>query len=207
MTILSILIPTIESRKTMFWALYGELQKQREIMPIRWPGYDVEILFDDSKRFLDGGLSIGKKREALVQRAQGKYLCFVDDDENVSPDYLQSLVELCLKDKDIVTFRNFSKLEPFWTVIDFSLFHPDNEEAKPDRVIKRKPWHMCPVRSEFAKQHLFDDISYGEDWKWFSQVLSHCKTEAKTDKVLHQYNHGQHSEADKITENEKLLAK
>lgn len=160
----------------------------------------VEFLIDDDRRFLDGGLSIGKKRQKLVEMASGKYLCFLDDDEIIAPNYLETLVRLCNEDKDVCTFRNLTKLDNFWTVVDMSLSHTENEQATPNAIVKRRPWHICPVRSEFAKRYEFEDSNYGEDWQWFERVLSHCQTEAKTDAIIHQYNHSKiTSEADKIT--------
>jgi hypothetical protein len=78
-----------------------------------------------------------------------------------------------------------------------------NEEATPDRIIKRNAWHICAVKTEYAKLHTFEDINYAEDWKWFEQVLTHCQTEAHTDAVIHSYQHSaQTSESDKITNHE-----
>lgn len=200
-TQLSILIPSIPERKEKLHALMDEVYRQYDLFIPHIPYLgDVEILFDDSKRFLDGGLSIGKKRESLVQRADGKYLCFLDDDENIAPNYLETLMRLCFERKDVCTFRNLSRLDAYWCIVDMSLQHTVNEEATPERMVKRRPWHICPVLSKYAKEHPFPDTNYGEDWHWMERVLSHCKTEAKTDAVIHVYNHSAKiSEADKIT--------
>lgn len=199
MTILSILIPTIPSREEQFDRLYNQVKRQSDFIAVNW-NERVEILFDDSPRYLDGGLSIGKKREALVQSALGKYLCLLDDDDTIAPNYLQVLVKLCQQRKDVCTFRNISKLDEFWTVIDMKLSHQENQQATHEGIIKRRPWHICPVKSSFAKQYTFEDISYGEDWTWMEKVLKHCHTEANTEAIIHQYNfNSKQSEADKIT--------
>jgi hypothetical protein len=208
MIILSILIPTIPSRVEKFTVLYNELQRQAEFVNrIRfWPD-EVEILVDGSDAFLDGGLSIGKKREELVKKASGKYLCFLDDDESIAPNYLEVLVGLCKEGKDVCTFRNISKLDHFWMIVDMSLNHSTNEQGKHYEIVKRRPWHINPVRSILAKLHAFYDSNYGEDWAWFEQVLKHCETEAHSEAVIHQYNYSSKtSEADKITKHEKLLS-
>lgn len=203
MTILSILIPTIPLRSKKFDELIFQVALQIYDLKKTHPALgDVEICIDSSKSFLKGGLSIGKKREGLVKRAEGKYLAFLDDDEGISPNYIETLVRLCHQDKDVVTFRNITKTDNYWTVIDMSLAF-ENEEANPDGIVKRSPWHICPVKSEYAKLYDFEDISYGEDWQWFSKVLTHCKTEAKTNQILHCYNHSSKwSEADKIVNHE-----
>lgn len=199
MIILSILIPSIPEHFDMLENLTDKLHRQIIELNTTHPTLgEVEVLIDNSLRFLDGGLSIGKKREKLVRRSNGKYLCFLDVDDMPAPNYVETLVRLCQHGPDVVTFRNLTKTDSYWTVIDMSLEF-NNEEATPDGIVKRSPWHICPVRSEFAKLYEFKDINYGEDWEWFSKVLTHCKTEAKTNQILHCYNHSStKSESDKI---------
>lgn len=185
----------------MFHSLVAELDRQSGILAEAHPtlGY-VELRFEDGQPFLNGGMSIGKKRQTLVKEAQGKYLCFLDDDENIAPNYVETLVRLCQTNADVCTFRNLTKTDNYWTVVDMSLNNPENEEATPDRIVKRRPWHVCPVKSEYAKLYEFDDSNYGEDFSWMEKVLTHCQIEAKTNQVLHCYNHSSKlSEADKIT--------
>jgi len=202
--ILSILIPSIPSRYRILASLAKSLHSQVTYMNTWHPSLgEIEIIIDGSERFLDGGLSIGKKREKLVTEANGSYLCFLDDDESIAPNYLETLVRLCNENKDVCTFRSLAKMDNYWTVIDMKLFY-QNEEATPNRIVRRNAWHVCPVRSKYAKLHTFDDINYGEDWKWFEQVLKHCETEAHTDAVIHSYQHSAtKSEADKIVKYEK----
>lgn len=198
MTQLSILIPTIPERVEMFTRIFNEVHRQVQYCQTVHPSLgSVEVLVDDSKKFIEGGLSIGKKREELVKRAQGKYLCFLDDDDNISGDYVETLLRLCYKNHDICTFNSFVRLENFWMLVNMSLFWSENEQAHPG-IILRKPWHICPVKSIYAKLHPFPDSNYGEDWEWFEKVLQHCQHQAKTEAILHEYHHGKHSVADQI---------
>jgi glycosyltransferase involved in cell wall biosynthesis len=208
MTILSILIPTIPDRVEQFTKLFNEVHRQVAYMATVHPTLgEIEIFVDSRDKFLAGGPSIGKKREQLVKNATGKYLCFLDDDESIAPNYVEVLVRLCQEDKDVCTFRNISKFDNYWMVVDMSLHFP-NEQAIAEKTCLRKPWHICPVKSEYAKLYDFPDTSYGEDWAWFEKVLTHCETEAKTNHVIHQYNFSSKtSEADKITQYEKLQSK
>lgn len=200
MWMLSILIPSIPSRRDQLNRLRVEVQKQISYCRAVHPALGkVEVIIDNSKTFLQGGLSIGKKREGLVKRAKSKYMCFLDDDESIAPNYVETLLRLCFQDKDVCSFRNVTKLDNYWCIIDMSIVNP-NEQAHGDYTVLRKPWHICPVRSEFAKRFQFPDSNYGEDWTWFEQVLSLCLTEAKTGAIIHQYNHSsKRSEADKIS--------
>lgn len=194
--ILSILIPSIPERAGNRGLLCRELERRKSNLPDEIG--TVEIIVDDSKSFLKGGLSIGKKRQGLVEKAAGKYLCFLDDDENISPIYIETLVRLCNENKDVCTFRSIIKLKDYWGLVDMRLVYKVNDQASPDYTVRRPPWHICPVRSDFAKLYEFQDINNAEDFEWFAKVLSHCTTEAHTQRILFQYNHGIGSEADKI---------
>lgn len=198
-TILSILVPSIPERKKMLDKLLGEFYRQVHNLNTLHPMLGTaEVLFDDSKKYLSGGLSIGKKREGLVQRASGKYLCFCDVDDLPSPNYIEAIIRLCQQDKDVVTFRNFTKTDFYWTVVDMRLGNID-DQSSPEKIVNRNCWHICPIRSEIAKRHSFPDINYSEDSEWMEKVLPDCFTEAHTDEVLHSYQHSiKFSESDKI---------
>jgi glycosyltransferase involved in cell wall biosynthesis len=200
MIILSILIPTIPERGEMFTRLFNEVHRQIAYMDTVHPTLgEIEVLVDDSKRFLDGGLSIGKKREALVKRATGKYLCFLDDDETIAPNYVEVLVRLAQSDCDVLTFNNISKMDNFWTLVRMRFYNTFNSQAKPG-TIDRPPWHICPVKTVIAQSVPFPDSNYGEDWEWFEKVLNQCTDEEYSEAIIHQYNHSSKtSEADKIT--------
>jgi hypothetical protein len=204
MKMLSILMPTTPERAEMFSYLYENVLSQVDYCHSTHESLgQVEVLVDDSKRFLDGGLSIGKKREKLLMMSEGKYVCFLDSDDDISPDYVETLLRLCQDDSDVCSFSSFAKLSNYWMLVDMSIKNESNEESKPG-IIYRRPWHICPVKSQIAKQINFEDVNYSEDWLWMEKVLEGCITESKTDKILHIYDHGSHSEADKITEHEKL---
>lgn len=199
MILLSILCATTPERAEMFGRLYRELNRQiYEFDKFHSSIGKCNIIIDSSRRFLDGGLSIGKKRQGLVERANGKYLCFLDDDESVSPDYIETLMRMCQSDNDICTFRAIVKMQNFWTLVDMQLNTLENEQLTPDKTVSRPPWHVCPVKSVYAKMFGFPDKNAAEDFVWMEKVLKCCHTETHTERILFQYNHKQESESDKI---------
>lgn len=200
MIILSILIPSIPEHVHLLEKLKSELHTQIITLHAVHPTLGrVEVLINDSIRYLDGGLSIGKKREALVKQAEGRYVAFCDCDDWIAPNYIESLVRLCHHGRDIVTFRNITRLDSYWMLVDMSLNY-QNDQANPNITVRRKPWTICPVRKEFAKMFPFPDTNYSEDSEWMDKVLTMCTTEAHTEQILHEYRHSKlTSEADKIT--------
>lgn len=196
---LSILIATLPEYEKMFTELYNNLAYQIIMCQTVHPTLgDVEIVVNADKRFTEGGLSIGKKREALVREANGAYLCFLDYDESVAPNYVEELLRLCYADMDIGTFRVIIKMNDFWSLLDMSLNYKENTQMTPENIVTRPPWHVCPMRSSFAKQFEFPDLNNAEDFVWMEKVLALCTTEIHTNKILYQYNHMKVSEADKV---------
>lgn len=199
--ILSILIPSIPERRDKLTALLDELYTQILNLNRVHPSLgSVEILVDDSAKFTEGGLSIGGKRDLLVQRAGGKYLCFIDDDDSVMPNYIEELVRQCNEGKDIVTFRAIIKNDHYCGLIDMDLINTVNTEVNPHGTIARTPWHICPVLAQHAKSEPFNkELIHNDDWDWMVRVLKRIKTQAHSDMILTQYNHSETgSEADKI---------
>lgn len=174
---LSILVPSIPSRFEKFQRIYEKLLTQTT-------GRDnVEVLgfFDNKKR------SIGLKRDALVQMSKGDYVAFVDDDDNISPDYIIRILQSTLTNPDVITFKQNSIINGEQCIVDFDLTHTENEPFTPGATIKRRPFHVCAFKGEIARNYHFPDSMYGEDWAWCEQVLKDVKTQVKIDAIIHVY--------------------
>ena len=182
----SVLIPSIPSRVQRFLQpLCENLVRQARAR------LDVEIisLLDNQVR------SIGEKRDALIQLAQGKYLAFVDDDDDVSGDYVESITDCLDKNPnvDVVVFNQQATINdgnPF--IVRYGLEYTQNQQACHDLSgrwldITRPPWHICAWKSSIAKSHRFPNSSYGEDWEWVQALIREAKTQARVDKALHYY--------------------
>jgi glycosyltransferase involved in cell wall biosynthesis len=194
---LSILIPSIPSRVEKYLLpLFDKLQSQIGSL-------DVEVLcFVDNKK-----RSIGLKRDSLVQIARGDYVAFVDDDDEISNDYVSSLLTATEAAADVIVFKQITTINngnPF--IVDFGIEY-ENEDARYDEYglwqdIKRKPFHVCAWKRELAQSVRFPDASYGEDWHWAKRVLESVKTQHRIDSVLHMYRYN-----DAVTEAELVFPK
>lgn len=201
MIILSVLVPVLPKRYEMFMRLLNELQKQISFMHNNHPDLGlVEILFDNAPGFIEGGKTIGGKRNELRQRAIGKYSLFLDDDELIAPNYIETLVRLCQEDKDVVTYRVLFKSDYYWALLNMSLENKEDEQATPEKIVERRVWHVCAIRTEITLKENFDDsLNHNEDGTWLAKIIPYLHSEAHTNKILLQYNHSElESEADKI---------
>ena len=183
--LLSILICTLPKRKEMFDALMKDLILQ---MPIE-PPEDIQILTDDSE--FD---SIGEKRNRLLEKAQGKYLCFVDDDDSVSENYIKLLIEAAKSDQDCASLKGEITIDDGDPeIFEHSLIY-DKWKTNPEESAiryERFPNHLNMIRSDIAKQFKFPEKNHGEDFDWSTELHKSglLKTEHYIPEVIYYYNY------------------
>jgi glycosyltransferase involved in cell wall biosynthesis len=178
---LSILIPSIPERRVKLNKLVKELSKQ-----IAQCEADAEVVKVVTVAQKDGGQSIGQKRQMCLNKAKGEYVCFIDDDDWIAPNYVSSLMIGCDSGADVVTFNAFIKLDNYYGLVSMKL-GSENEQMSSEGIVNRNAWHICPHKKELAAT--FNDSSYGEDWDYMSQVIPNLNTEYHIDSILTIYEH------------------
>lgn len=162
--------------------LYNRLLKQVE------GSTDVELLcLVDNK-----SMSIGEKRQALLNSARGKWVAFLDDDDDVSDDYISSVREGLKSNPDVLTFDQHATVNGKSFVVNFRMGNPHEGLKIAGDIylpIKRPPYHMCVWKSRIAKGVSFRSVSYGEDIDWCCRMYPHVKSEMHVDKILHYYKY------------------
>lgn len=144
---------------------------------------EVLILTDNKCR------SIGEKREALKNLAQGHYFLFCDDDDEITS--LEEIYNACIqKNVDVIDFKAECSNADGSTFIVTQRLGNDVEHNTENGVYldcNRPPFPNCAWNANF-KNVKFPDISFGEDWIWVEECLKTAKTEFFIDKVLFKYN-------------------
>jgi glycosyltransferase involved in cell wall biosynthesis len=140
------------------------------------------VLFDNRAR------SIGAKRQSLVDIARGEYIAFVDDDDDVSEDYVERLLEATKTGADVITFRQRAIYNGLESEVHFGINNQDGPFT-PGGITLRAPWHVCAWRRERVKDCLFAESNYGEDLAWCLQARRRARTAHHIDEVLHTYRH------------------
>jgi len=134
--------------------------------------------------------TVGKKRQSLIDISNGEFVSFIDDDDDVSDDYIETIYNTLVVNGnvDVITFKQIARInqDPDTPII-FSLNHETNDDYIAGGIIKRKPFHMCIWNSNLAKSVKFPDISKTEDWFWLKQLCEKAKKEYHIDKFLHYY--------------------
>ena len=161
--ILSILTPAIWNRESAKF-LAAAISEQIGSAPV-----EHLVLFDNRAR------SIGAKRQALVDIARGQYLAFVDDDDDISPDYVDRLLKAAQTGADVITFRQRAIYNGLESEVHFGINNQD-EAFKPGGITLRAPWHVCAWKRERVDECLFVESNYGEDKIWCLQARQRIKT-------------------------------
>jgi len=186
--ILSVIMLTVPEREHQFNLIRNKVSKQITECNLIHPSLGkVEIIEVNSKKFIYGGKSIGAKRQEGMDKAKGKYVIWLDDDDNISPDYIETLLRMAQSDADVLTFNNLSKFENYWMIVNMSLNNKEDEQAKPG-FIKRRPYTICAWKKETIKKVKWIDDNINEDVSFISEALKIVSSEYHVENILHEYN-------------------
>ena len=183
MMLLSLLIPTTQSRMEMTMSLVDSILDQVE--QGNYIGL-VEIipLWDNGEK------TIGTKRNELIQMATGKYIAFVDSDDELATNYIELLMDGIAQDTDCCSLRGiYTQDGGKEYLFEHSIKYPVWETV--DATIKylRPPNHLNCIKKEIANQFKFPEIMHGEDRVWSDAIKASglIKTEHYIDSVLYHY--------------------
>jgi glycosyltransferase involved in cell wall biosynthesis len=174
---LSILTPTIQSRKEQLSKLSEKIAKQSDDLAVE------HLSFADNRT-----RTIGAKRQSLLDIARGEYIAFVDDDDDIEPDYVSEILAAIQQGPDVITFEQNSYYNGAFSKVIFGLNNRD-EPFQPNGITLRAPWHVCVWKRELVKTCQFGESNYGEDIIWSRQARARIKTSLHIDKTLCTYRH------------------
>lgn len=176
---LSILIPALISR-------YDNNVVLKQLNAQNLTDIEVLVYYDN------GELSIGEKRNKLLKSANGEYLCFIDDDDSISNNFIKYIMDGINKDVDCCSLRGVIT----WDGGNPEIFEHSikyKEYATTDNPIKyeRYPNHLNVIKASIAKQFKFPEINHGEDTDWATQIFKSglIKTEHYIPEVIYNYNY------------------
>lgn len=129
----------------------------------------------------------GTKRNALLDSSTGKYVVFIDDDDLISEDYVESILKAGESNPDAIVFNGWMTTNG-QNKKEFRL-SKDYDYVAQDNVYYRYPNHITPIRASIAKKFKFPDTNYREDYDWATMIHKSelIKTEANIDKELYYY--------------------
>ena len=161
---LSILICSVQNseREESLKKLIHELNKQ---ISENYAENIVEVLVEKD----NGEISVGKKRNILIEKANGEYICFIDDDDFISKNYLNTILQNLTK--DILLIRIEHIIDGVKSKDIQTSLYINNLETNAV-IFRNNHLHLCPHKKEKALWVKFQEINFGEDLH-YSKKLSY----------------------------------
>lgn len=173
---LSILICSLPDRMSRAGMLIEKLCAQAVDKP-------VEILYlgDNKTR------TTGYKRNQLLYLAGGEYVVFIDDDDEVSDDYISSLLGAIdeANSPDVINFHVMYHCKDYKRPVFYSVEY-ESDQNLPDRFL-RLPNHLMCVKSNMARAVRYKDLTFGEDAAYAKELRKYIVTEYEIEKVIYHY--------------------
>lgn len=174
--ILSVLICSLKDRKESFTFIYNKLIEQSK-------KYDlIEIIYEVD----NGEITIGEKRNNLLLKAKGEYICFVDDDDDVSDDYIESIINALKRNPDCIGIEGILKCKTgdllFRHSIQFQCWYTGID------AFYRTPNHLNPIKKRIALNVFFPNKNFGEDQHYSDGIKRQLKTEEYINHPIYFYN-------------------
>jgi len=183
---LSILMCGLPSRLESGMRLLTELHGQIQALP---NPADAEVIY-----LLDTWhMSVGEKRNRLLDAARGDYVVFVDDDDRIEPDYVQAFVDATETGADALcpqVMVTFNGRRP--TLCTYTASHRGDDRRErlgTVRRITRITNHICAVKRSLAVRVRFPNASFAEDADYAHRLAHHIGSEHQIGRVLYHYRY------------------
>lgn len=179
---LSVLVCSVDTRYFSFAPrVLSQVFSQRS--ELNRPERVEVIVLTDTRR-----MTIGAKRNWLVQMASGRYVQFIDDDDRIAEDAIAQILGATHHDADAICFPvevRHGGGPP--RICHYSKhFGSDQNTAT---GYKRLPNHICAVKREIALHVPFADICMGEDADYARRLAPHLHSEVQIEKPLYYYDY------------------
>lgn len=191
--LLTIMIPVTNDRQVLLELLVKELIVQAGLS-----GYIgmVEIIWETDNR----ELSVGAKRQKLLERAKGKFVVGIDSDDWIAPTYIEDIMgilQIHSSEIDHVGFIEHCDIDGQISKSIFSIKHKSWDEQEPgfDQVRCANPKSV--IRKEKALWIGFEDMRFGEDRIFSERVTAILKGQIFINKILYYYRHNSKENVDR----------
>ena len=175
---LSILILTLPTRIDSYARLIKSLNLQ--VIQNNLMGRVQILSLCDTKE-----ISVGEKRNILLNKSCGRYVCFIDDDDVVAPDYLIKIISALSSNADVITFCGDYVEKEIITAFSISMVHRGNFNHP--NIFYRLPNHLCPLKREIALSCQFTNKNFGEDSDYADKINKYIKNEYHIQDKLYFY--------------------
>jgi glycosyltransferase involved in cell wall biosynthesis len=124
----------------------------------------------------DGEITIGEKRNKLLEQATGKYVAFIDDDDMVSDKYIEYVLKAIDQNPDVIGIHLLMYYDSHLAGLTYhSLQYKEWSDRKSNvdqrlTFYYRNPNHINPIKKDLIGDLRFPHQNMSED-DLFSQAL------------------------------------
>lgn len=206
MTKLSILICSLQKREAMYCVLMTELIQQA--IKINTNLVDTDFSISEGcrvQRMVIGEVEIisatdnqristGRKRNLLLSKSTGKYVCYADDDDTLPEYYIEEMIKATESDCDAIGISGYmttNNQNPIKWYISKDHKYCRSTDENGNEIFLRYNNHLSPIKSEIVKQFQFPDKQFGEDYEMATMIHNSglIKTEYKIERYpMYIYN-------------------
>jgi glycosyltransferase involved in cell wall biosynthesis len=173
---LSILLPTVESRREQFLKLFQHIKDQCINFPV-----EIRSICDNKE------MPIGKKRQQLLEEATGEYIVFIDDDDWIADNYIKEVLNAL--GNDAVSFLIQCTFDGGRKCLaKASMKYGWKENVDGYRYV-RPIYHKSPVKRELALKAGFPPLRFEEDVPYSMKLKAYVKSETFINQVMYYYNY------------------
>jgi len=196
--LVSILIPTLIERKSVFNELVDSIYKQ-----IKQGKYEkkVEIVSICDDR----SIPLSMKRNMMQKMCSGKYFMHLDDDDELDEyfceavvNHIQDLPIFQTNEPDVIGFNQLAKVRGGRFIVKPNINRPftltpverSKSNQTPYQEFERFPWQYNLRHEKYKRIYRTDvDTNAREDQNWLKKLkLEYPKHMSYIDRVLHVYN-------------------
>ena len=174
---LSILILSITSRlQNYLLPLIEKICNQIKDYPV-----ELIVLSDNEQQ------TIGSKRNQLLENSQGEYICFIDDDDDISDEYIEKIILAMDNKPDCIVFDS-------WVTLNndegkLCKFGIEYENINLKEEYNRLPNHLMVIKKSLLTNIRFLNTNFGEDTDWSEKIKHRINKQIRIDDVLYYYNY------------------
>lgn len=177
--LLTVAIPTLIERKHNFTP---KLQRYFNLLKLQNLENEVEIITHEDNR----EITIGEKRNILLNKAKGKMISFIDDDDDVSDDYFQLIVEKIKQNNNLDAIEIFcfvfNQQNPKYNYYVFKGLNknfikklPNNfifipSVCRTNKFLNSKISQLNPIKSDLARSIKYPNIRIHEDFVFGEKI-------------------------------------
>lgn len=165
----------------------GSHDKTREILE-RFAEIDARFIVASQT---NQGVSV--TRNNALRRCRGEYICFVDSDDTVEPDFLDTLIAMMKNHVDLVicgftrkmTAPNEKENAIGWLKKGYECA----EKIILDRSFSPQLWCMMFKKNIIDQYnlHFYPNCARAEDWEFYMKYLAHSENVMYSNRIIYHY--------------------